>query len=247
LRSTLLPYRDGGVQFEFDFHRNVLTVDTTVGGRAGIALEPRTVADFYSEFRARLRELGVEINVVARPTEVVEAIPFADDEVHASYDAACARAFWLQLVNADRVLTEFRSRFIGKCSPVHFFWGGFDLACTRFSGRTAPPHKGGVPNCPDWVQVEAYSHEVSSAGFWPGAGGEGAFYAYAYPEPGGFKNATVEPAAASFDGSFGEFLLPYAEVRTSADPDATLLAFLQSSYEAAADLAGWDRKALERA
>jgi Family of unknown function (DUF5996) len=246
LASPLLPYRGRGVQFEFDFVRHVLAIDTTDGSRAEIALAPRSVADFYAEFRARLSELGLEIEIFPSPTEVTVAIPFAEDHVHASYDADAVRRFWTVLVSADRVMSQFRSRFLGKCSPVHFFWGGFDLAVTRFSGRTAPPHRGGVPNCPDWVQREAYSHEVSSAGYWPGAGGEGMFYSYAYAEPGGFKNASIEPAAAFYDGTMGEFMLPYSEVRAAGDPDATLMSFLQSTYEAAADLARWDRKALER-
>ena len=247
LMSPLLPYRGSGVQFEFDFVRDVLTIDTTDGVRREIALAPRSVADFYAEFRTRLSELALDIEIIPRPTEVTDAIPFDEDEVHATYDGDMARRFWTTLVNADRVLSQFRSRFLGKCSPVHFFWGGFDLAVTRFSGRRAPTHRGGVPNCPDWVQVEAYSHEVSSAGYWPGAGGEGMFYSYAYAEPEGFKNARVEPVSAFYDEGLGEFMLPYTDVRTAADPDATLMSFLQSTYEAAADLAGWDRNALERA
>jgi hypothetical protein len=246
LATALVPSGERAVQFEFDFRRHALTIDTTDGGHKEIRLEPRSVADFYSEFRAHIDELGVEIDMIASPTEVVEAIPFAEDETHASYDAASAHAFWLMLVNGDRVLSEFRSRFIGKCSPVHVFWGSLDLACTRFSGRTAPRHAGGVPNCPDWVQQEAYSHEVCSAGFWPGGDGEGVFYSYAYPQPAGFEKARVEPAAASYDASLGEFVLPYSDVRASKDPDATLLSFLQSAYEAAAHLAMWDRTALER-
>jgi hypothetical protein len=168
--------------------------------------------------------------------------------VHAAYDPAAATRFWRALVQVARVFTVFRARFIGKCSPVHFFWGSFDLAVTRFSGRTAPPHPGGVPNMPDWVAREAYSHEVSSAGFWPGNASfpEPVFYSYAYPEPAGFRDVAVQPAAARFDTGLGEFVLPYDAVRTSADPDATLLAFLQSTYEAAADRASWDRAALER-
>ena len=189
--------------------------------------------------------LGVEVTIVPRPSEVVEAIRFPDDEVHRSYDADAAHRFWLVLLQAHRVMQEFRGRFIGKASPVHFFWGGADMAATRFSGRTAPPHPGGVPNCPDWVQHLAYSHELHSCGFWPGGSAEGSFYAYAYPQPDGFADWAIEPAAAYYDHELGEFLLPYADVRTSADPDADLLAFFQSSYDAAADLAAWDRAALE--
>jgi hypothetical protein len=179
--------------------------------------------------------------------EVAEAIRFEVDEQHASYDPAAMQRFWRALVQADRVLSRFRARFIGKVSPVHFFWGAFDLAVTRFSGRTAPKHPGGAPNCADWVMEEAYSHEVSSAGFWPGAGvGEACFYAYAYPAPEAFAEYRVEPAAAYYHSTLGEFVLPYEAVRTAADPDAALLAFLQTTYEAAADLAKWDRRALER-
>jgi hypothetical protein len=244
LASPLLAYRDRAVQFEFDFRRHALSIDTTDGERRELALAPRSVADFYAEFAARLAELDLDIEIGPRPNEVTDAIPFAEDHVHACYDAGAVSTFWNILVNADRVLNGFRSRFLGKVSPVQFFWGGFDLAVTRFSGRRAPRHGGGVPNCPDWVQVEAYSHEVSSAGYWPGGGGEGAFYSYAYPEPGGFKEARI--AGASYDEGLGEFLLPYSDVRGANDPDAMLTAFLQGTYEAAADLAEWDRAALER-
>jgi hypothetical protein len=208
-------------------------------------MEPRSVASFYRAFMAALDELAVRVTFLARPSEVAVSIPFADDEVHASYDADAARRYWLAMVEMHRVLTVFRSRFIGKVSPVHFFWGGNDLAVTRFSGRRAPKHPGGVPNCPDWVQEVAYSHEVSSCGFWPGGSEEGSFYAYAYPAPEGFAAWPVQPQAAFYDDGMGEFLLPYREVRTAADPDAMLLTFLQSTYEAAAELARWDRGALE--
>lgn len=176
-----------------------------------------------------------------------EAIPFEADNQHASYDADAVQRFWRAMVQVERVLTQFRARFIGKVSPVHFFWGGFDLAVTRFSGRTAPKHRGGIPNCADWVMEEAYSHEVSSAGFWPGTGvGEASFYAYAYPVPPGFAAYPVQPEEAYFHQALGEFILPYEAVRTADDPDQTLLSFLQSTYEAAAVLARWDRRALER-
>jgi hypothetical protein len=194
---------------------------------------------------AALEELGVHVTVFPRPSEVVEAIPFYEDELHRSYDPDAARRFWLALVQAHRVMVQFRAGFIGKASPVHFFWGGADLATTRFSGRPAPKHRGGVPNCPDWVQELAYSHEVSSCGFWPGGGDEGMFYAYAYPEPEGFASWLVEPAEAFYEADLGEFLLPYTAVRTAADPDTMLLAFFQSTYEAAAVLGAWDRDALE--
>ncbi len=182
------------------------------------------------------------------PCEIPEAIPFDVDREHGTYNPEHATRFWRALVQADRVLKEFRSRFIGKASPVHFFWGSFDLAVTRFSGRRAPPHPGGVPNLPDWVAREAYSHEVSSCGFWPGGDTlpEPVFYAYAYPEPEGFKTAPVRPTAARYNTGLGEFVLDYENLRRAASPDATLLEFLQSSYDAAADRGAWDRAALER-
>jgi hypothetical protein len=203
------------------------------------------VANFYAATMTALDELGVKVHLLARPSEVVEAIPFDQDEVHHSYDPDAAHRFWLGFVQMHRVMLQFRSGFIGKASPVHFFWGGADLAATRFSGRTAPKHRGGVPNCPDWVQVLAYSHEVSSCGFWPGGSDEGSFYAYAYPEPEGFGDWQVQPSAAYYDGNLGEFLLPYRAVRTASDPDAALLSFFQSTYDAAAELGHWDRTALE--
>jgi hypothetical protein len=207
---------------------------------------PRSVADFYAEVMGRLTDLGVPVEIVPRPVEVPVAIPFAEDEEHAAYDAGYAHRFWVSLVHAHRVFGAFRSGFVGKVSPVHFFWGSFDLAVTRFSGRAAPPHPGGVPNCPDWVAHEAYSHEVSSCGYWPGGADEGVFYAYAYPEPHGFRDWSVQPAGAGYDHDLAEFVLPYGLVRSAANPDTTLLAFLRSTYDAVADLAGWDRAALER-
>nr|MDP9335536.1 DUF5996 family protein [Actinomycetota bacterium] len=236
---------DRGLEIEFDFVEHVLELRTTDGARRRISLEPRSVANFYGATIAALAELDVRVAIHPRPSEVVDAIPFDEDEVHRSYDPAAARRFWLALVQAHRVMLQFRSGFIGKASPVHYFWGGADLATTRFSGRPAPKHPGGVPNCPDWVQVLAYSHEVSSCGFWPGGGAEGVFYSYAYPEPDGFAGWPVEPAAAFYDAALGEFLLPYTAVRTAADPDAMLLEFLQSTYDAAATLGAWDRAALE--
>jgi hypothetical protein len=194
-----------------------------------------------------LAGLDVPVQILTRPQEVSEAVPFAEDEQHRSYDAAAVHRFWLALVDAHRVMTRFRAGFIGKVSPVHFFWGGPDLAVTRFSGRTAPPHPGGVPNCADWVQELAYSHEVSSCGFWPGGSAEGSFYSYAYPAPAGFSDWPVEPDGAYYDAELGEFILPYAAVRTAANPDSYLLSFFQSTYEAAADLGHWERAALETA
>ena len=205
------------------------------------------VADFYEAVMSALREMQLDVSIAAAPNEVEVATPFAEDRAHASYDAEYAHRFWRVLLATDGVFKQFRAGFIGKCSPVHFFWGSFDLAVTRFSGRTAPPHPGGVPHLPDDIAREAYSHEVSSCGFWPGSDAlpEAVFYSYAYPAPEGFAEAAVKPAAASWNATFREFVLPYEAMRTAADPGAALLEFLQSSYEAAADLAKWDRVALE--
>jgi len=229
-----------------DFLDERMRIRTSDGGSRAVVLEPKSVAQFYAETMTALRELGVDVAIRPVPVEMPMAVPFPQDTGHASYDAAAVRLFWGQLVQATRVISAFRSTFVGKVSPVHFFWGSFDLACTRFSGRTAPPHPGGVPNCADWVMVEGYSHELSSCGFWPGGGEEGAFYAYAYPEPEGFRSAAVQPDAAHYDEGLGQFLLPYEAVRAAPDPDRALLAFLQSTYVPAADLGGWDRAALER-
>jgi hypothetical protein len=245
LTTSLMHTGGRGLEIEFDFVEHVLDLRTTDGARRRVPLGPQSVASFYRATMAALDELEVRIAIYPRPSEVVEAIPFDEDEVHRSYDPAAARRFWLGLVQSHRVMLQFRSGFIGKASPVHFFWGGADLAATRFSGRRAPKHRGGVPNCPDWVQEMAYSHEVSSCGFWPGGGGEGTFYSYAYPEPEGFAAWPVEPAEAFYDAELGEFLLPYAVVRTASDPDAMLLEFFQSTYDAAATLGTWDRDALE--
>jgi hypothetical protein len=245
LTTSSMPYPRGAFDMEFDFVEHRLDLRASTGGQRSVPLASRPVADFYAETMAALGELGVDVTIRTTPTEVVRAIPFEKDNEHITYEPDHARAFWGQLVNAQRVLTEFRSRFIGKVSPVHFFWGGLDMACTRFSGRTAPPHPGGAPNCADWVMVEGYSHELSSAGFWPGFGEEGAFYAYAYPEPPGFREHPVAPAEAAWVDAAQQFLLPYEAVRRASDPDRYLLEFLQSTYEAAADNAQWDRDALE--
>jgi hypothetical protein len=247
LTTTQVPGAAAAFEIEFDFIAHQLIVRTSADTRT-LALRPRSVADFYRELQGKLRELGIDARIHRRPNEVPDNIPFDEDEVHAAYDPEYAHRFWRVLVSTDRVFRQFRSSFIGKCSPVHFFWGAPDLAVTRFSGRTAPVHPGGVPNLPDEVTREAYSHEVSSAGFWQGGGpvDYAAFYSYAYPEPAGFADAPVKPAAAYYNQDLKEFLLPYDAVRTSATPDATLLEFLQSTYEAAANLAGWDRAALER-
>lgn len=238
---------DGARTFDadLDFHDHELRVDADSGRRATVALEPKSVARFHNEVMAALRELGIGLAITPTPNEVDPAIPFAEDERHASYDADAVHLFWRQLVQADRVLQQFRGRYTGKVSPVHVFWGAMDMACTRFSGRRAPRHPGGAPNCGDWVMVEGYSHELSSCGFWPGGGEEGAFYAYAYPEPDGFREHPVTPGEAFYTEEFGQYLLPYEAVRTAADPDATLLGFLQSTCEAVAIHGGWDRDALE--
>jgi hypothetical protein len=245
LTTSLMHVGGRGLEIEFDFIDHVLLLRASDGGQAAVSLEPRSVADFFEATMTALASLGVHVSLLARPVELVEAIPFAEDEQHRSYDAAAAQRFWLGLVQAHRVMARFRGRFVGKASPVHFFWGAADLATTRFSGRPAPRHHGGVPNCADWVMEMAYSHEVSSCGFWPGGSSEGSFYSYAYPEPDGFAQWPLGIAGASYDPGLGEFLLPYGEVRAAADPDALLLDFFQRTYEAAAELGLWDRPALE--
>ena len=245
LTTSMMPAGSRGLEIEFDFVDHALVFRTSDGGVRSLPLQPQTVADFYAATIATLEDLDVRVRINPRPQEVETAIPFPEDTVHHSYDPVAANRFWTALVQADRVMRVFRSRFIGKVSPVHFFWGGPDLAVTRFSGRRAPKHPGGVPNCADWVQELAYSHEVSSCGFWPGGSDEGTFYSYAYPAPDGFGDRPVEPAEARYDAALGEFVLPYAAVRTASDPDAMLLSFFQSTYEAAADLARWPRAELE--
>jgi hypothetical protein len=245
LTTSLMHAPGVDLEIEFDFIDHGLVIRASTGELRRVALEPRSVADFYLATMTALNDLDVNVKMLARPVEVPDAIPFAKDRVHCAYDPAAAHRFWLALTSAHRVMSRFRAGFQGKVSPVHFFWGGFDLAVTRFSGRAAPLHQGGVPNCADWVMQLAYSHEVSSCGFWPGAGEEGSFYAYAYPTPEGFSDRKVQPSAAYYDDDLAEFLLPYTAVRTAADPDAVLLSFFESTYEAAADLARWDRAALE--
>jgi len=246
LTTSLMPYRGIGLEVVFDLSAHELLIRTTTGGRRRMALEPRSVADFSQEFRAHLDDLGVEVPIHPVPVELVDAIPFAEDTVHASYDAAAVQRFHTSLVSAHRVLSRFRADFRGKASPVHFFWGAFDLAVTRFSGRPAPRHRGGVPNCPDWVMTEAYDEEVSSCGYWPGGATEGLFYAYAYPEPAGYRSRPVTPASAFFDEALGEFVLPYAEVRAAPAPDALLLDFLTSPHDAAVAPAPWPAAARGR-
>jgi len=232
---------------DFDFLDHRLYLRTSDGATRTLPLAPRTVADFYAEYLEALRSLDIRVRLRPVPVEIEVAIPFMEDRQHAAYDAEAANRWWRLLVQADRVLKRFRGRFLGKASPVHFFWGAFDLAATRFSGRRAPPHPGGAPNCPDYVMIEAYSHECASCGFWPGGGpmAEPAFYAYAYPEPAGFADRPVRPKGARYHTALREFVLPYDVVRTAADPDAALLDFCQSTYENAADLGRWDRAALE--
>jgi hypothetical protein len=247
LSTSPVPY--GGRTFEivFDFCAHRLIICTSDAAMESFALQPMSVADFYQEIMARLRKLGIDVTIWTMPVEIADPIPFETDSVHAAYDAEMAQRFWRILVLTDRVFTEFRGRFLGKASPVHFFWGSFDIAVTRFSGRAAPPHPG-APNIALSIMREAYSHEVSSCGFWPGNGGFGkaAFYAYAYPQPPGFAEAPVLPGGAYFDANIGEFILPYDVARQADDPKAAILEFLQTTYEAAANAAHWDRANLER-
>ena len=246
LTTSPVPYGTRTFEIIFDFVDHTMRVETNEGARRSISLAPRSVADFYQEIMSALRSLNIEVAIWTRPVEVAERIYFEQDQKHAAYDPEYAQRLWRILVQVDRVFKDFRSRFIGKVSPVHFFWGAFDMAVTRFSGRKAPEHPG-VPNVARFVMVEAYSHEVSSCGFWPGAGlGMPAFYAYAYPEPIGFEDYPVQPDEATYSKEMREFLLPYEVVRTAEAPDSVLLAFLQSTYEAAANLARWDRALLER-
>lgn len=246
LTTGLIPHPNGGFEIAFDFVDHRLDVTTTEGDAWSIPLEPMSVARFYGLVMDGLDQLDRSTEIWTMPVEIPGAIPFEDDEDHAAYDAEAVHRFWLALVEIDRVFEQFRARFVGKVSPVHLFWGGLDLAVTRFSGRPAPPHPGGAPHCGPQVMWEAYSHEVSSAGYWPGADGEGLFYSYAYPEPDGYRTSSVGPVGATYDAALGEFTLPYTAVRTAADPDAVLLEFLQTTYVAAADTAAWDRPALER-
>jgi hypothetical protein len=247
LTTSLIPHGASAFQIDFDFIDHHLQIRRDDGRQAVVRLYPRSVADFHAEFMARLDELGLNVRIHGAPNEVIDPIPFRLDHVHASYDSAYANRFWRVLVHSACVLNDFRGDFLGKCSPVHFFWGSFDLAVTRFSGRRAPEHPGGVPNMPDWAAREAYSHEVSSAGFWPGSDSypHATFYSYAYPSPAGLSGRTVAPTAAAWSTELSEFVLPYTAVQSASDPDAALMSFLQSTYAAAADLADWDRPALE--
>jgi hypothetical protein len=248
LTTSPIPYGTRTFQIDFDFIRHELAILPSDGGIGIVALQPQSVATFYRRVTEQMEHLNLHVKINMKPNEVPEAVPFDRDETHAAYDREYANRFWRILVQADRVFKRFRARFIGKCSPVHFFWGAPDLAVTRFSGRRAPEHPGGVPNMPDRITREAYSHEVSSCGFWPGGGPipYPAFYSYAYPEPEGFSHVRVKPAIALYSPELREFILPYDMVRQADSPDDALLDFLQTTYEAAADLAKWDRKSLER-
>src|SRR5579863_5325119 len=247
LTTGSVPYQNGVFQVEFDFIHHALQINTSDGGTARVALYPRSVADFYRELFEKLRSIGVDASIYASPNEIEPAIPFEQDEEHHSYDAEKIHDFWIALVKIHNVFTRFRANFAGKCSPVHFFWGGFDLAVTRFSGRPAPVHPGGAPNIPLSVMQEAYSHEVSSCGFWPGNEQfpDPVFYSYCYPTPPEFSRQPVKPAEAFFSSEMGEFMLPYEVVQHSNNPEDILMEFLQSTYEAAANTGKWDRKALE--
>lgn len=249
LTTSTIPYGTRTFEIQFDFLDRHLHIETSDGITRRIALVPRSVADFYQDVMGTLQAIGIEVRIWTMPQEVQEPIPFEQDNEHAAYDPEYAERFWRILGQTDRVMKVFRSRFIGKCSPVHFFWGSCDLAVTRFSGRPAPQHPGGIPNMADWVTREAYSHEVSSCGFWPGGGTvvEPVFYAYAYPAPEGFKDYPIQPKEAFYSLEMQEFILPYEAVRQADNPDELLLSFLQTTYDAAANLGNWDRAALEYA
>ncbi|MDD5541744.1 MAG: DUF5996 family protein [Acidobacteriia bacterium] len=248
LTTSPIAYGTRTFQIDFDFISHRVVVQSSDGGSAGLSLQPQSVAAFYLRLVDQMAKLDLRVDIHKQPNEVPNPIRFDQDEAHRAYDQDYANRFWRILVQADRVFKEFRARFIGKCSPVHFFWGAPDLAVTRFSGRRAPKHPGGVPYLPDWVTREAYSHEVSSCGFWPGGGSVpyAAFYSYAYPEPAGFSKAEVRPGASFYNGELREFVLPYDFVRKAESPDDVLLDFLQTTYEAAANLGKWDRGSLER-
>ena len=247
LTTGSVPYQNGMFQVEFDFIHHALHINTSEGGIARVGLYPRSVADFYRELFEKLKSIDIDASIYASPNEIEPAIPFEQDEVHHSYDAEKIHDFWIALVKINNVFTRFRANFRGKCSPVHFFWGGFDLAVSRFSGRPAPLHPGGAPNIPLGVMQEAYSNEVSSCGFWPGNAQfpHPVFYSYCYPTPPEFSQQQVKPVEAFFSGEMGEFMLLYEVVQRSDNPEDVLMQFLQSTYEAAANTGHWDRKALE--
>jgi hypothetical protein len=247
LTTSPIPHGSGTFEIVFDFLDHRLLIETSDGARESLELRPMSVAEFYSQVMARLERVGASTRIWTMPSEIPDAVPFEDDRSHAHYDPAMVERFLGALMQSDRVLKLFRSRFLGKASPVHFFWGSFDLAVTRFSGRTAAPPTGVTPNVASWVMAEAYSHEVSSCGFWPGGGAIAypAYYSYAYPEPEGFAKAPIKPVSAFYSTDLREFILPYEEVRNAQSPEDILLDFLQTTYEAAADLAKWDRASLE--
>jgi Family of unknown function (DUF5996) len=247
LTTSPIPHDSDTFEIQFDFTDHQLLIDKSDGARRTIQLKPQPVAEFYRNLMKKLSDLELAVTIHTTPNEIENPIPFDQDEEHRSYDREYANRFWRVLVQSDRVFKEFRSRFCGKCSPVHFFWGSFDLAVTRFSGRPAPPHPGGVPHLPDEITREAYSQEVSSLGFWPGnaAAQTPVFYSYAYPEPPGFAQAKIQPDAAFYETKLREFILPYDAVRTAENPDEVLLDFAQSAYDAASKLGKWDREALE--
>jgi hypothetical protein len=248
LAAPAMPYTGGTFDIIFDFAHHQLVIETSDCRTESFALAPMTVADFYAEFMKRLHRLGIDVQIRTMPCEIEKPILFDQDRGHAQYDPVYAQSFWRALAQSARVMSEFRAHFIGKVSPIHFFWGSFDLAVTRFSGRTAPPPKGHTPYVADWVMAEAYSHECASCGFWPGNGGFGypAYYVYAYPEPAGYGDTPLRTKEAAYNTDLGQFILPYDAVRKASDPDALLLGFLQETYEAAANLAKWDRQSLER-
>jgi Family of unknown function (DUF5996) len=249
LTTSPIPFRDRVFEIRFDFVSHELRLLTSDGGLKTIPLRAQTVAQFYRAVIDALRDLGIEVQINTTPNEVDPAIPFEQNETDSSYDPEAANRFWRVLLQSDRVFKEFRSEFCGKCSPVHFFWGSFDLAVTRFSGRRAPQHPGGVPHLPDAVTREAYSHEVSSLGFWPGNEmmPDPIFYSYAYPAPPGFAEAQVQAAFAKYNPQLKEFVLPYEQMRQAESPDAALLEFARSTYDAASTLGDWDRAALTEA
>ena len=249
LGTSSIPSGDRSFDIEFDFIDHALIIRLSDGAARSIALRPMSVADFYHEYIAVLASLGIDANIYPVPMEMTDTLRFDEDRIHASYDSDAVSRCWQVLSQADRLFKIVRGPYLGKSSPSHFWWGGFDLSCTRFSGRPAPRHPGGVPNCPDYVQVEAYSHECMSVGWWPGSAGgleEPAFYAYVYPEPPGCPEAAIRPAEAGYDMSMREWILPYEAVRKSPDPDSLVLAFCKTTYEAAANLGKWDRRSLER-
>jgi Family of unknown function (DUF5996) len=247
LTTSLIPHGVGrGFQIDFDLIDHQLVIVTTDGSRRSYPLRPESVAVFYRTVMRLLDDLGMPVQIWTMPVEIADAISFDEDDEHASYDAEQVERFWRTLVESHRVLEIFRSRYLGKTSPVHLFWGALDLATSRFSGHEAPPHPGGAPHCGPHVMLEAYSREVSSAGYWPGPTGSGCYYSYVYPEPPGFRTSPAQPTQATYQPDLGEFTLRYEVVRNATDPDGTLLAFLQSTYDAAAERGGWNRTLLER-